>query len=99
VVNERINRLRIIGEEQSFAFRSTFVGETVEVIIERDAGNASGEPHARHGRCERYFPVTLDEPGLQPGETVLAEISDVTQVHTKARIVNYKDGTWDAVPD
>ena len=37
IVNERIERLRLIAEEQSFAFRSTFIGETVEVIVERDA--------------------------------------------------------------
>ena len=37
VVNERIEALRAIAADQSFAFRSSFLGQTVEVIIERDS--------------------------------------------------------------
>jgi threonylcarbamoyladenosine tRNA methylthiotransferase MtaB len=82
VVNERIERLRIIGQEQSLAFRSTFVGETVEVIVERDANEQADQTPVRHGRCERYFSVELDNVMAQPGDAVLASVAAVTAERT-----------------
>jgi tRNA-2-methylthio-N6-dimethylallyladenosine synthase len=82
IVNERIARLRDIAAEQSFAFRSSFVGETVEVIVERDNEEHSAASSARHGRCERYFSVNVDEPNLNPGDVIDATITRVTSEAT-----------------
>ncbi|HWE96793.1 MAG TPA: MiaB/RimO family radical SAM methylthiotransferase [Tepidisphaeraceae bacterium] len=90
-VNERIERLRTAALEHSFAFRSSFLGETVEVIVERDSTDAeegrsgSGGPTERamrHGRCERYFPVTFNDPQATPGESVRLKITAVTPKQT-----------------
>ncbi|MDB5331952.1 MAG: mtaB [Phycisphaerales bacterium] len=91
VVNERIERLRTAAVEHSFAFRSTFLGETVEVIVERDAAdvddglnvedNSSGRA-IRHGRCERYFPVHFDAPLAKPGDSVRLKITGITPEQT-----------------
>jgi threonylcarbamoyladenosine tRNA methylthiotransferase MtaB len=87
VVNERIDRLREIADEQSFAYRKNFIGQTVQVIIERDSEASSAQSLAsRHGRCERYFSVTLDEPNLQPGQMVQAKILEVTREGTVGRL-------------
>jgi MiaB/RimO family radical SAM methylthiotransferase len=91
VVNERIERLRIAAVEHSFTFRSSFLGETVEVIVERDStdaedgrdgsGNSSDRP-IRHGRCERYFPVYFNDPFVKPGDSVRLKITGVTPEQT-----------------
>lgn len=84
VVNKRIERLREIAADQSLAFRSSFLGQTVEVIIERDTELAMSTARPHHGRCERYFDVEIDNAGLRPGETVRATITDVTRERTVA---------------
>jgi threonylcarbamoyladenosine tRNA methylthiotransferase MtaB len=91
IVNERIEQLRDIAAEQSFAYRSTFVGETVEVIVERDAEDHSVAPVVRHGRCERYFSVTLDQPSLQPGDSVRAKLVQATPDQTIGQAIMTPD--------
>jgi MiaB/RimO family radical SAM methylthiotransferase len=91
VVNERIERLRAAALEHSFTFRSSFLGETVEVIVERDStdaedgrsvsGNAS-DGSIRHGRCERYFPVHFNDAVGKPGDSVRLKITGVTREQT-----------------
>jgi threonylcarbamoyladenosine tRNA methylthiotransferase MtaB len=82
VVNERIERLRDIAADQSLAFRSSFIGQTVEVIIERDSEFAHANSRARHGRCERYFDVEIADGEFQPGQRVRARIAEVTRERT-----------------
>lgn len=80
VVNERIRQLTARAAEYSFAFRSQFLGGTVEVLVECDS---SYSPCAlRHGRCERYFTVHFDDPSARPGDTVCVRIEKVTMQGT-----------------
>jgi len=63
IVNERIERLREIAARHSLAFRASFVGEEVEVLVENASGEEQDEaPLAgyQHGRCERYYAVHFE---------------------------------------
>jgi tRNA A37 methylthiotransferase MiaB len=73
VVNQRIAELNRIAAEQSYAFRKSFIGEEVEVIVEN---TPPGSPPA--GRCERYFEVTFRHSRARPGEIVRTRLADVT---------------------
>jgi tRNA A37 methylthiotransferase MiaB len=55
VIKERSKILRKLDTELSFQFRSQFVGETAEILIENNNGKISG-------RSERYFMVHLQNP-------------------------------------
>ena len=71
VVNERLARLGRRSEELSLSYRRQFVGEVVEVLVERDESRAAAgdaDRGQRHGRCERYFDVHFDAPGARPGD-------------------------------
>jgi threonylcarbamoyladenosine tRNA methylthiotransferase MtaB len=85
-VNERIEQLRQIAQEQSLAFRRSFVNEVVQVIVEKDdrAGHHSGPNISAmcHGRCQRYFDVTFDDPSASPGDVRLLRIVQVTSDRT-----------------
>ena len=81
VVNERISALGLLAEQQSYAFRSKFSGETAEVIVERGE-EGDGPRTFRHGRCERYFPIHFETPDARPGDLVRLRIERVTQVRT-----------------
>ena len=55
VIKERSKILRKLDAELGFQFRSQFVGEAAEVLVENDNGKISG-------RCERYFMVQIKNP-------------------------------------
>ena len=79
IVKRRMEVLRRLGDEQSLAFRSQFIGQTVEVIVERDAAAA---PTMRHGRCERYFQVSFEHRDAEAGDAVRLRIDRVTPTGT-----------------
>ena len=94
VVNERIETLRRAAEAHSFDYRRQFLGETVEVLVERDdtdEGVDRGAP--RHGRCERYFDVHFDHPSARPGDFLRLRIDRVTPRRTYGTVVG------DAAPE
>jgi tRNA A37 methylthiotransferase MiaB len=74
VVNERIDTLRARATEHSYRFRQSFVGQTVQILVEQ------GEP--RHGRCERYFDVHIDDADARPGDFHDVRIDRVTPTRT-----------------
>jgi threonylcarbamoyladenosine tRNA methylthiotransferase MtaB len=78
IVNQRINHLTHLAAEHSAVFRRRFIGETVQVLVERPRLN---EP-LRHGRCERYFDVSFDDPGASAGDLVPVTIEQVDDVGT-----------------
>jgi MiaB/RimO family radical SAM methylthiotransferase len=81
VVNERIELLNGRARRHSFDFRRSFLGETVDVMVE-----ATEHDGMRHGRCERYFDVELsDDVDPRTGDLVRAQITDVDEHHTRAR--------------
>jgi MiaB/RimO family radical SAM methylthiotransferase len=77
VVNERIETLNAIAAGNSLAFRRSFLGQTATVLVEREKPHPAIPAHLRHGRCERYFPVSFDRPESQPGDFVTVRIDAV----------------------
>jgi threonylcarbamoyladenosine tRNA methylthiotransferase MtaB len=78
IVNERIDLLNDLAARYSVAFRQTFLGQTVNLLVERPQ---EGEP-MQHGRCERYFPVYFDAPEPLIGRSVDVRIDRVNQKRT-----------------
>jgi tRNA A37 methylthiotransferase MiaB len=85
VVNERINRLNELARQHSFDFRRQFIGQTIEILVEQRE-NASDPVH---GRCERYFDVTMEagERTLPPGAAVPVHITRITRDQTFGELV------------
>lgn len=80
VVGERLHWLQEISLDQSLLFRRQFLNQDVEIIIEQG--------QLRHGRCERYFDVWLDESAtLTTGQVARVRITDVTAQRTFAKCV------------
>jgi len=80
VIAERINRVTQMSADNSLKFRQSFVGQTVEVIVERDQHDIPGP--LRHGRCERYFDVCFDDVTAMPGDIRNVCINRVTAART-----------------
>ncbi|MDB5294937.1 MAG: mtaB, partial [Phycisphaerales bacterium] len=95
VVNERIEALRAIADRHGLALRRSFVGQTVELLVEhekepaRDAAprgtvpaGTEGHPTLRHGRSERYFPVWFEDASAKPGDFARVRVDEVTAGRT-----------------
>jgi threonylcarbamoyladenosine tRNA methylthiotransferase MtaB len=83
VVNERIHILTERSARHSYDFRRQFLGQDVELLIERQTGRDA----TPHGRSERYFEVFLDNDDAQPGDAVKVVIDRVTAARTWGRRV------------
>lgn len=82
VANTRIHLLNDRANQHSFAFRQSFIGQTVTLLIERGDG-------VRHGRSERYFDVHLsDDATVSTGEHVRVRIESVTPTRTHGKVVD-----------
>jgi MiaB/RimO family radical SAM methylthiotransferase len=84
VVNDRIDVLRERAAAHSFAFRQSFVGQTVELLTERPNDT---DQTMRHGRCERYFDVHFESAEANPGDLVRVRIDRVTPRRTMGVVV------------
>jgi threonylcarbamoyladenosine tRNA methylthiotransferase MtaB len=82
VVNERIEELNRRAVDFSLTYRQQFVGEVVEVMVER-----AGPEGISHGRCERYFTVWFDHPERLTGRCVKVRIDRVTPQRTLGTLV------------
>lgn len=73
VASERVATLKSRGEAHSEAFRRQFLGQTVEILVERPK-----HPTRRHGRCERYFEVAVEDAAqLSAGQAVAVRVAEV----------------------
>jgi tRNA A37 methylthiotransferase MiaB len=88
VVNERIDLLARRAAEHSFAFRRQFVGEVVEVLVEREGRREGGPGERRHGRCERYFDVEFESADAVPGDFVQLRVEFVSRNLTGGCLVS-----------
>ncbi len=79
IANQRIKILIDRAQQHSHAFRQSFVGETVTLLVEK---NPSPETSQRHGRCERYFDVHFDSATTLTGDEVTVRIKTVTPTRT-----------------
>jgi threonylcarbamoyladenosine tRNA methylthiotransferase MtaB len=78
IVGKRIELLNELAAEYSLDFRKSFLGETVQVTVEReDAGDEGQSLPSRHGRCERYFDVQFPGNGVRPGDAVTVRVERV----------------------
>lgn len=82
VVGERVEMLRRIADDHSLAFRRSFLGQEVELLVERDRA-ADTDPSLHHGRCERYFDVWFEDATARPGDFVRVRIDQVTPTRTQ----------------
>ena len=95
VVNERIGLLRERAMTNSLAFRRRFLGDVVEVLVERNsAEEVESLAGYQHGRCERYFPVHFEGSGfrvqgseLAAGTAARVRIDRVTATRTFGTLV------------
>jgi threonylcarbamoyladenosine tRNA methylthiotransferase MtaB len=79
IAQARIKELTARAAACGFAFRSQFAGHDLEILIERVRDLSSS---LRHGRCERWFDVHVDDASLQPGDAVRVRIDRVTFTRT-----------------
>ena len=94
VVSQRIARLNEIAAENSEKFRASFVGEVVEVIVEREANNSADRvPGLRHGRCERHFSINFVDASARPGDAVHVCIDGADAASTLGHRVE-RAGAW-----
>jgi threonylcarbamoyladenosine tRNA methylthiotransferase MtaB len=82
VVNERINALNVLAAEQSFAFRRSFLGQTVQILVESPNKSDRQGEYPWHGRTERYFPVHFQSEFVRPGMLVDLRVEEVTADRT-----------------
>ncbi len=79
VANQRIHTLNDLAKQHSLEFRRSFIGEIVNVIVERESDPAS---LIRHGRCERYFDVSFESRDVRTGDLVKVRIDQVDAENT-----------------
>ncbi|MDP9175530.1 MAG: MiaB/RimO family radical SAM methylthiotransferase [Planctomycetota bacterium] len=88
IVGHRIKQLGELADHCSLGFRRSFVGQTVELLVEREnPKHEQSGANSRHGRCERYFDVHFETEASETGELVKVRIDQVTQERTVGTLV------------
>jgi tRNA A37 methylthiotransferase MiaB len=82
IVDQRIDLLRLRANAFSLDFRSTFVHQTVQVLVERE--HRTADTDLNHGRCERYFDIHFESEIASPGDLIGVRIDRVTPTRTFA---------------
>jgi tRNA A37 methylthiotransferase MiaB len=93
VVNQRIQHLQELSSVYSADFRRQFLGEAVEVLVERPSSEEREMQTLtgyQHGRCERYFAVHFEGASLLPGARAQVRIDRVTATRTFGTLLE----TW-----
>jgi MiaB/RimO family radical SAM methylthiotransferase len=84
VVNDRIELLNARAADHSLKFRQQFLGQDVEILVERQGDQTD----LRHGRCERYFPVYFDSADVGAGDCVRVRIDRVNAGRTLGTLLD-----------
>jgi len=74
IVGRRIDLLRRRAGAFSLDFRSTFVNQTVQLLVERERSTPGAW---RHGRCQRYFDVHFENDSTAVGAAATGDLVDV----------------------
>jgi threonylcarbamoyladenosine tRNA methylthiotransferase MtaB len=85
VANQRLGLLYQRAEAHSLTFREKFIGEVLEVLVERHERPAELQ---RHGRCERYFDVHFEAPHARPGDFARVRVDRVTPGRTHGTLLS-----------
>jgi threonylcarbamoyladenosine tRNA methylthiotransferase MtaB len=80
VVGQRLNKLHQLASQYSHQFRTSFIGQTVEVLTERNRSDDFSS--VRHGRCERYFDVQFYAQSARPGDLIRIRVDRATPTAT-----------------
>ena len=89
VVQTRVRTLNQRSAAHDHAFRQQFIGETVEVLVERPGDQGTG---IQHGRCERYFPVHFESAQDLTGTSARLRIERVTPGRTHGILIGAEEG-------
>jgi threonylcarbamoyladenosine tRNA methylthiotransferase MtaB len=88
IVGERIAQLTRLADGFSYEFRSMFLNQTVELLVEREnPRDRAARPGIRHGRCERYFDVEFEGASSATGDLASVRIDRVTPAGTFGTLV------------
>jgi len=87
---QRIERLVSRAHVHGLAFRRSFVGDTVELVVER---NRVGEA-VQHGRCPRYYDVHFEHAEPLCGRIVRVKIDRVTPTRTHGTLIDIEPETF-----
>ena len=90
VARQRIEKLQAHARAHSFDFRKSFVGETVELIVERSHTRDT----IQHGRCPRYFDVQFSHAEPLCGRIVRVRIDRVTTTRTHGSLIDIEPETF-----
>jgi threonylcarbamoyladenosine tRNA methylthiotransferase MtaB len=84
VVGRRIDLLHQLADQFSYAFRRQFMGQNVQLLVERDGADSAPAAgiRIRHGRCQRYFGVHFESADVATGDLVDVRIDRVTPERT-----------------
>jgi len=82
-VANAVNLLGELASRHSLNFRESFVGQTVNLLVERLAEN---EP-MQHGRCERYFSVYFDSDLDLTGKSITVRIDRINHKRTFGTLI------------
>jgi len=88
VANRRIDQLNQIASQNSLAFRQQFLGQTVELLVERPGARDLAHPEIQHGRCERYFSVCFEHGASLVGRSARVRIDRVTPARTHGTLIS-----------
>ncbi|MCC6240493.1 MAG: MiaB/RimO family radical SAM methylthiotransferase [Phycisphaerales bacterium] len=81
VAADRVSRLQASAQQHSFAFRQQFIGQNVELLVERQSA-AMRESGIGHGRCARYFEVHFSADDVRWGQIATVRIDRITRTRT-----------------
>jgi threonylcarbamoyladenosine tRNA methylthiotransferase MtaB len=103
ITNLRIAHLAACGLANSFHFRKQFLRETVQVLVEHpheptpspstlsfaeiERWKGRGEGPLHHGRCERYFDISFNDPLTRIGDAVNLRITHVDEFSTRGEAI------------
>ena len=92
VTNQRMAILAERTSAHSLSYRQQFLGQTVQILVERNPVDESDEPakqesRLQHGRCERYFSVFIDDKNPLTGRLVRVRVDRVTPHRTLGTLI------------
>ncbi len=88
IVGERIDLLRRREIEFSYTFRSNCIGQTVQLLVERESLQPAEFSNIRHGRCPRYFDVHFESDVAETGDLVDVRVDRVTPTRTFGTMIS-----------
>ena len=86
IVKDRLAQLRELEQEMAHSFRSQFIGDTLEALVERKSAN--NKENLRQAMTDRYLTVHFHPPADNniTGKIVRLKILSTTENHLEGRL-------------